>query len=78
MTVKIYTTNHCPYCVIAKEFFKKNNVGYTEINVEEDEAAAEEMIEKSGQMGVPVIDIEGEIIVGFNRNAIEKALKAKQ
>ncbi len=62
---------------MAKEFFKKNNVSYTEINVEEDEAAAEEMIEKSGQMGVPVIDINGEIIVGFNRGAIEKALKAK-
>ncbi len=77
MTVKIYTTTHCPYCVMAKEFFKKNNVKYTEINVEEDEAAAEEMIEKSGQMGVPVIDINGEIIVGFNKPAIEKALKVK-
>jgi len=75
MTVKIYTTNHCPYCVMAKDFFKKNNVAYTEINVEEDEAAAEEMIDKSGQMGVPVIDINGEIIVGFNKPAIEKALK---
>ena len=78
MSVKIYTTNHCPYCVMAKEFFKKNDVAYTEINVEEDEAAAEEMIEKSGQMGVPVIDVNGEIIVGFNRPAIEKALKAKK
>ncbi|HLC77120.1 MAG TPA: Uxx-star family glutaredoxin-like (seleno)protein [archaeon] len=78
MSVKIYTTNHCPYCVMAKEFFKKNDVAYTEINVEEDEAAAEEMIEKSGQMGVPVIDVNGEIIVGFNRSAIEKALKAKK
>ena len=75
MTVKIYTTNHCPYCVLAKEFFKKNNITYNEINVEEDEAAAEEMIEKSGQMGVPVIEVNGEIIVGFNRPAIEKALK---
>ena len=63
---------------MAKEFFKKNDVAYTEINVEEDEAAAEEMIEKSGQLGVPVIDINGEIIIGFNRGAIEKALKAKQ
>lgn len=62
---------------MAKEFFKKNDVAYTEINVEEDEAAAEEMIEKSGQMGVPVIDVNGEIIVGFNRGAIEKALKLK-
>jgi len=75
MTVKIYTTNHCPYCVMAKDFFKKQGVQFTEINVEEDESAAEEMIEKSGQMGVPVIDINGEIIVGFNKPAIEKALK---
>ena len=75
MQVKIYTTNHCQYCKMAKEYFKQNNVKYTEVNVEENEAAAEEMIEKSGQMGVPVIDIDGAIIVGFNKPAIEKALK---
>ena len=75
MTVKIYTTTHCPYCVMAKDFFKKNDIKYTEVNVEEDEAGAEEMIEKSGQMGVPVIEINGQIIVGFNKPAIEKALK---
>ncbi len=75
MNVKIYTTNHCPYCVMAKDFFKKNNVKYSEINVEDNQAAAKEMIEKSGQMGVPVIDIDGEIIIGFNRPAIERALK---
>ena len=63
---------------MAKEFFRKNNVKYEEINVEKDEKAAEEMIEKSGQMGVPVIDIDGEIIVGFNKPAIEKALKIKK
>ena len=77
MNVKIYTTNHCPYCQMAKEFFKKNSVKYTEVNVEEDEKAAEEMIEKSGQMGVPVIDVDGKIIVGFNRPALEKALHLK-
>ena len=75
MTVKIYTTTHCPYCVMAKDFFKKNDIKYTEVNVEEDEAGAEEMIEKSGQMGVPVIEINGQIIVGLNNPAIEKALK---
>ena len=77
MDVKIYTTNHCPYCHMAKEFFKKNDVKYTEINVEENDKAAEEMIEKSGQMGVPVIDVDGKIIVGFNRPALEKALHLK-
>ncbi len=63
---------------MAKEFFKKNDVKYEEINVEQDEKAAEEMIEKSGQMGVPVIDVDGKIIVGFNRPALEKALKIKK
>ena len=62
---------------MAKEFFKKNDVKYTEINVEENDKAAEEMIEKSGQMGVPVIDVDGKIIVGFNRPALEKALHLK-
>ncbi len=77
MNVKIYTTTQCHFCHVAKEFFKKNSIKYQEINVENDEAAAEEMIEKSGQMGVPVIEINGEIIVGFNRPAIEKALNKK-
>lgn len=77
MAVKIYTTTACPYCVMAKDFFKKNSVKYEEINVENDEKAAEEMIEKSGQMGVPVIDVDGKIIIGFDRPALEKALKLK-
>ena len=75
MTVKIYTTTTCPYCKMAKEFFKNNNVKYEEINVENDEKAAEEMIEKSGQMGVPVIDVNGKIIVGFDEPALREALK---
>jgi len=77
LAVKIYTTTTCPYCRMAKDFFKKNNVKYQEINVEYDQKAAEEMIEKSGQMGVPVIDVNGTIIVGFDRPAIEQALKIK-
>jgi len=78
MDVTIYTTTHCPYCKMAKEFFRQNSVKFREINVEEDQAAAEEMIEKSGQMGVPVIEIDGKIIVGFDKPAIEKALKIKK
>ena len=77
MQVKIYTTTHCPFCVMAKDFFRKHNVKYAEVNVEKDTAAAEEMIEKSGQMGVPVIDVDGKIIVGFNKPALERALKIK-
>lgn len=75
--VKIYTTPTCPYCVMAKEFFKKNNVSYEELDVAFDLAAREEMVKKSGQMGVPVIDVEDEIIVGFNRPELERALKLK-
>jgi glutaredoxin 3 len=77
MAVKIYTTNHCPYCTMAKEFFKTHNIKYEEVNVEQDEKAAEEMIERSGQMGVPVIEIDGKIIIGFDKRAIEAALKIK-
>ena len=60
---------------MAKEYFKKNKVAYEEHNVAEDESAREEMIKKSDQMGVPVIDINGEIIIGFDKDAIDKALK---
>ena len=73
--VKIYTTSTCHYCEMAKEYFKKNKVAYEEHNVAEDESAREEMIKKSDQMGVPVIDINGEIIIGFDKDAIDKALK---
>lgn len=73
--VKIYTTPTCPYCAMAKAFLKENGISFVEKNVGEDRAAATEMMEKSGQMGVPVLDINGEIIVGFDRNAIKKALK---
>jgi len=73
--VKIYTTPYCVYCKMAKEFFKKNNVAYEEVDVTTDDKLLEEMVQKSHQMGVPVIDVNGEIFVGFNRPDIEKALK---
>ena len=72
--VTIYTTPTCPYCKQTNEFFKQNGVKYDEIDVSKDEAKAKQMIEKSGQMGVPVIDIDGEIIVGFDKGALTKAL----
>lgn len=71
MKVIIYSTPTCPYCVQAKEFFKEKGVEYTDINVAEDQDKAKEMMDKSGQMGVPVIDIDGEIIVGFDKAKIE-------
>ncbi|MEK7593435.1 MAG: glutaredoxin domain-containing protein [Patescibacteria group bacterium] len=72
--IKIYTTQTCPYCVMAKNYFQEKGVQYEEANVSVDEKAREEMINKSHQMGVPVIDINGAIIVGFNRSEIDKAL----
>ncbi|MGC8812153.1 MAG: glutaredoxin family protein [Candidatus Aenigmatarchaeota archaeon] len=75
--VKIYTTPTCPYCEMAKTFFRENNVEFEEIDVSSDREAAMEMIEKSGQMGVPVIEIDDKIIVGFDVNAIKKALEGK-
>jgi glutaredoxin 3 len=77
MSVKIYSTPTCPWCHKAKEWMKQNKVKYTEKNVADDAKARDEMIEKSGQMGVPVLDINGQILVGFDPNAMKKALKKK-
>lgn len=73
-TVTIYRTETCPYCHMAEEFFKKNKVSYKSIDVGKNQKAAQEMVKKSGQMGVPVIDIAGKIIVGFDKSALKKAL----
>ncbi|MCR4328873.1 MAG: glutaredoxin family protein [Patescibacteria group bacterium] len=73
--VTIYTTPSCIYCKMAKDFFTKNNVSYKELNVAEDEKGREEMISKSHQLGVPVIDVDGEIFVGFDREGLARALK---
>ncbi|MBT4805723.1 NrdH-redoxin [Candidatus Woesearchaeota archaeon] len=74
-TVKIYSTPTCPWCKKAKAYFKENKIKFTDIDVSADEAAQKEMVEKSGQMGVPVIDIDGKILVGFDQGKIEEALK---
>tara|TARA_Y100000310_G_scaffold39747_1_gene37256 strand:+ start:5107 stop:5340 length:234 start_codon:yes stop_codon:yes gene_type:complete len=73
--VTVYSTESCPWCAKVKEFLKANKVKFSDKNVGEDKAAASEMLKKSGQMGVPVVDVDGEIIVGFNEAAIRKALK---
>ena len=75
--VKIYSTPECPYCKAAKEFFDKTKVKYTNIDVSSNQKAAEEMVKKSGQMGVPVIDIDGEIVIGFDENKIKETLNLK-
>lgn len=72
--VTIYSTPTCPYCLQAKAYFKENKIEYDEVDVAADQEKAQEMIEKSGQMGVPVIDIGGEIIIGFDKAKIDKEL----
>ena len=75
--VIVYSTNSCPWCVKVKDFLKENKIDYVEHNVAEDAKALQNMEEKSGQRGVPVLDINGTIIVGFDRDAIKAALKLK-
>jgi len=72
--VTIYTTVHCPYCKLAKDYFASHNVPFEEKNVEQDEDALRHMVHLSGQMGVPVIDIDGTIVVGFDRHQIDHVL----
>ncbi|MDD5505195.1 MAG: glutaredoxin domain-containing protein [Candidatus Omnitrophica bacterium] len=73
-SVKIYSTPTCPWCIRAKQFLKENDVEFQNIDVSGDQQAIDELMQKSGQMGVPVLDIEGEIIVGFDRERIKIAL----
>lgn len=72
--VKVYSTPTCPFCMRAKQFLTENNITFENIDVSSNQEAAEEMVRKSGQMGVPVLEIDGEIIVGFDRERIKEAL----
>ena len=74
MTVKIYSTISCPWCTRAKAYLTSKNVEFEEFDVSSDRAAALEMVNKSGQQGVPVLDINGDIIVGFNQAKIDELL----
>ncbi|MBR9706335.1 NrdH-redoxin [Candidatus Pacearchaeota archaeon] len=73
--VKVYSTPTCPWCIKTKDFLKEKKIEFEDINVAENQEASKEMVEKSGQMGVPVIDIDGTIIVGFDEAKIKEALK---
>jgi len=74
----IYSAAWCAYCHAAKEYLDKLGVKFTERNVEEDPKYAQEAVDKSRQMGIPVLDINGTIIVGFDRPKIDEALKANK
>ena len=75
--VKLYTTPTCVYCKMTKQFFKEHNVEYQEADVAKDAAAREEMIKKSGQLGVPVIDIDGQFVIGFDQAKLSELLGIK-
>ena len=75
--VKVYSTPTCPYCVTLKEFLKENNIEFEDIDVSKDKVALDKMIKKSKQLGVPVVDIDGQIIVGFDKQKISELLKIK-
>ncbi len=75
--VIVYSTATCPYCVMAKRYLSEKGVKYTDYDVGSDQRRAFELLSKSGQMGVPVLDIKGRIIVGFDRPAIDAALADK-
>ncbi len=75
--VTIYSTPTCHYCHAAKDFFKENNITFTDKDVVVDRAAGQEAIKKSGQMGVPVIDVDGEIVIGFDEEKLRELLGVK-
>ena len=74
MEVKIYTTPSCPYCQMAKDFMKEKGVEFKEINVAQDQQAREYMVQKSGQIGVPVIEKNSQFAVGFNKPKLAELL----
>ena len=73
--VKLYTTPACPYCYTLKEFLKQHQVAFEEIDISQDEKTRDEIIKKSGAIGAPILEIDGEIVVGFDKEKIVKLLK---
>lgn len=75
--VKIYSTPTCVYCKTLKGYFKKNGIKFEDIDISKDEKQLQKMIKDSGQMSVPVVDIDGEVIIGFDKQKIDELLKIK-
>jgi len=74
-SVKVYGTLTCPWCIRVKQYLKENNIEFQDLDVSNNQLLADEVIAKTGQMGVPVLDIDGEIIVGFDKEKIKLALE---
>jgi glutaredoxin 3 len=76
--VIVYSTPTCPYCVMVKKYLKENNIEYEDINVAEDQEKAKEMVDMTGQMGVPVVQIGKEFVIGFDKEKINELLEIKE
>lgn len=76
--IKVFSTPSCPYCVTLKEYLKEQGFEFEDIDVSQDKTALDEMVEKSGQMSVPVVDINGQIIIGFDKEKISKLLNIQE
>ncbi|MFH1448122.1 MAG: glutaredoxin domain-containing protein [Candidatus Micrarchaeota archaeon] len=74
MDVKVYSTPTCPYCNMAKSYLKEHDIQFTEVDVAADQDAAKQIVEKTGQMGVPVIEIDGKYVIGFDKDALKKEI----
>lgn len=76
-SVTVYSAEWCPWCRMAKKWLDQHKIKYKNIDIDKDPQVAEELIKKSGQTGIPVIDIDGKIVIGFNEPALRKLLKVK-
>ena len=76
--IRVFSTKVCPHCIVLKQFLNDNKIEFEDLDVTENKEAGKEMIEKSGQMGVPVIEINNEIVVGFNKEKILELLGIKE
>ena len=74
MSVNVYSTQSCPYCTMVKNYLREKRISYNDWDVGRDRRKADEIVRKSGQMGVPVVEINGRVIVGFNKTEIDRAL----
>lgn len=74
--VTVYSTNTCPYCDMMKNFLQQNQINYTEVNVQQDQAAAQKLVETTGQMGVPQTNINGQWVLGFDPERVLELVKA--
>ncbi len=77
MVIKVFSTPTCPYCVTLKQFLKEKGFQFEDIDVSQNQQAIDEMVKKTGQFGVPVVDIDGQIVIGFDREKIIKLLNIK-